>query len=765
MLVGSSDIDTVFNLFHPCIADSGGRLLMAGFVVVGLNTPSGDTVRDRIEWEMSSNAGSSWAIDMYWNDLDGSRYPSIDYWGSGMAFYGTFTPSGEFGNRTLLIKFTNAYLTSTYDLDGWDWTSYRFHDFYGADIACYNGGPSWSAGPISFMGSNEYNPANPCVDAPHFFHQTDSTHATISWFTSESGSEHTSVIVDRVGARSYAVWDYYDGSTEQWKLLIDKRDASNLYAHVDARTWYFDPPSQRKNPAVAANNGNIVVAEEFWGSDWPDPNDRDIIVSLNRDGRTDTVYSQTWVAGTGAAETCPEIAYYADSTFVCTFFKNDQLFASRGDNMGTWWRTAECVSWSDTVVVGDRMHSLSHDGRFAIWTYLTGTNRRAVHFTRIDSSDFDNDGAFFYADNCPGVANPGQEDSDGDHVGDACDNCPAVSNSSQFDTDDDGVGNDCDNCSLVANPNQTDTDADGKGDACDSCTDTDNDGFGNPGYPANTCALDNCPTMSNPTQTDADSDSLGDACDNCPTIANPLQTDTDADGKGDGCDNCPTVANPLQTDTDADGKGDGCDNCPTVANPLQTDTDADGKGDGCDNCPTVANPLQTDTDADGKGDGCDNCPTVANPLQTDIDADGKGDACDNCPTVANPLQTDTDADSKGDACDNCPTVANPLQTDTDGDTKGDACDNCPLVSNPDQLDSDHDNVGDACDYTCGDANGDATVDISDVVYLIAYIFSGGSAPSPLLAGDANCDDTVDISDVVYLIAYIFSGGSAPCKEC
>jgi hypothetical protein len=68
-------------------------------------------------------------------------------------------------------------------------------------------------------------------------------------------------------------------------------------------------------------------------------------------------------------------------------------------------------------------------------------------------------------------------------------------------------------------------------------------------------------------------------------------------------------------------------------------------------------------------------------------------------------------------------------------------------------------------YTCGDASGDATVDISDAVSLIAYIFSGGSAPSPLLAGDANCDSTVDISDAVYLIAYIFSGGSAPCAGC
>jgi hypothetical protein len=66
---------------------------------------------------------------------------------------------------------------------------------------------------------------------------------------------------------------------------------------------------------------------------------------------------------------------------------------------------------------------------------------------------------------------------------------------------------------------------------------------------------------------------------------------------------------------------------------------------------------------------------------------------------------------------------------------------------------------------CGDANGDAAVDISDAVSLIAYIFSGGPAPVPLLAGDANCDSTVDISDAVYLIAYIFSGGLAPCTGC
>jgi len=64
-------------------------------------------------------------------------------------------------------------------------------------------------------------------------------------------------------------------------------------------------------------------------------------------------------------------------------------------------------------------------------------------------------------------------------------------------------------------------------------------------------------------------------------------------------------------------------------------------------------------------------------------------------------------------------------------------------------------------YVPGDADGSGEVDIDDVVYLIAYIFSGGPAPDPLEAGDADCSGEIDIDDVVYLIAYIFSGGPAP----
>lgn len=67
-------------------------------------------------------------------------------------------------------------------------------------------------------------------------------------------------------------------------------------------------------------------------------------------------------------------------------------------------------------------------------------------------------------------------------------------------------------------------------------------------------------------------------------------------------------------------------------------------------------------------------------------------------------------------------------------------------------------------YLCGDVNADGTVDVSDAVYIISYIFAGGPAPLPLEAGDVNNDQAVDISDAVYLIQYIFGGGPAPCGE-
>ncbi len=63
--------------------------------------------------------------------------------------------------------------------------------------------------------------------------------------------------------------------------------------------------------------------------------------------------------------------------------------------------------------------------------------------------------------------------------------------------------------------------------------------------------------------------------------------------------------------------------------------------------------------------------------------------------------------------------------------------------------------------TCGDANGDGKINMGDVMFLIDYIFKGGSAPTPLDAGDVNGQSGVNLGDATYLINYLYGGGPSP----
>jgi hypothetical protein len=63
----------------------------------------------------------------------------------------------------------------------------------------------------------------------------------------------------------------------------------------------------------------------------------------------------------------------------------------------------------------------------------------------------------------------------------------------------------------------------------------------------------------------------------------------------------------------------------------------------------------------------------------------------------------------------------------------------------------------------GDANGDSVLTVSDVVFLINYLYQGGPAPDPYLMGDANSDSIVNLGDIVYMINYLFKGGLPPAK--
>ncbi len=64
--------------------------------------------------------------------------------------------------------------------------------------------------------------------------------------------------------------------------------------------------------------------------------------------------------------------------------------------------------------------------------------------------------------------------------------------------------------------------------------------------------------------------------------------------------------------------------------------------------------------------------------------------------------------------------------------------------------------------TRGDVNMDLQISVSDVVFLVNYLFRGGPAPTPSFLGDVDCSGAVEVSDVIYLVSFLFKGGPAPC---
>ncbi len=61
----------------------------------------------------------------------------------------------------------------------------------------------------------------------------------------------------------------------------------------------------------------------------------------------------------------------------------------------------------------------------------------------------------------------------------------------------------------------------------------------------------------------------------------------------------------------------------------------------------------------------------------------------------------------------------------------------------------------------GDANDDGLVDISDPVQVISWLFQGEGAPGCLETADTNRDRQHDLTDAVFLLAYLFLAGEPP----
>jgi hypothetical protein len=64
-------------------------------------------------------------------------------------------------------------------------------------------------------------------------------------------------------------------------------------------------------------------------------------------------------------------------------------------------------------------------------------------------------------------------------------------------------------------------------------------------------------------------------------------------------------------------------------------------------------------------------------------------------------------------------------------------------------------------FTRGDASFDGSIEITDAIFTLSYLFLGSEAPRCADATDADDDGKLLLTDAVYLLGHLFLGGPAP----
>jgi hypothetical protein len=60
-----------------------------------------------------------------------------------------------------------------------------------------------------------------------------------------------------------------------------------------------------------------------------------------------------------------------------------------------------------------------------------------------------------------------------------------------------------------------------------------------------------------------------------------------------------------------------------------------------------------------------------------------------------------------------------------------------------------------------DANGDQKLNLADPVYVLQWLFFGGSVPACLDSADSNDDGSINLADPIFSLSYQFRGGPSP----
>ncbi|HLU47923.1 MAG TPA: PKD domain-containing protein, partial [Planctomycetota bacterium] len=71
-------------------------------------------------------------------------------------------------------------------------------------------------------------------------------------------------------------------------------------------------------------------------------------------------------------------------------------------------------------------------------------------------------------------------------------------------------------------------------------------------------------------------------------------------------------------------------------------------------------------------------------------------------------------------------------------------------------------------FVRGDSDSNGDINLTDGIYVLSYLFSGGATPTCLEAADADGNSSINLTDGIYILQFLFSGGTeppAPYPDC
>jgi hypothetical protein len=456
-----------------------------------------------------------------------------------------------------------------------------------------------------------------------------------------------------VGGQFWGEAEFTEGGTKTYNLIANSSADNAWIASIDPTgSWNWVQRTGGESNSVqgitdisVGPNGDLAVTGSV--SDW---NDYWTNVSFGNIHLTRGPYEESFVAGINQYGTW----VWADG------------MGSDSDDYGmgiTWFGLGRVVAVGRYCV--DQTSYCT--GSFGpISTLTTGSYIEGASYIWSFKVDSDKDTIADLDDNCPNHSNVGQEDIDGDLLGDACD----------FDADGDGFDDYYDQCvGPEVNWNQSIWALDRDGDGCnDALEDDDDDGDGI------SDATDSCNSASNKHNwtsngaEDYDTDGCHDGDED---------DDDDSDGIVDSSDSCPRYpfnrswTSSAATDYDSDGCNDHDDDL---------DDDSDGIVDASDNCPKGNTGWVSSVATDFDSDGC-----LDSGEDDDDDGDGVLDLLDDCQGLATNWTSVTGTDRDGDGCRDYDE-----DSDDDGDGLLDENDDCPVGQISWISNSETDYDGDGC---------------------------------------------------------------------